>query len=318
MNRPVAIIFFLVATTPGTIRADDARQDLFSRIDNFLSNWQEGYVDTSVICQGETADIKVWWSGESERRERIDRESNPKLNDRRSIELRSKNAYCVTAPDLLTARCGRLIDGRDPLPIVRVRPNESWTEVLNNKSTRRWIEEPRLANTVLKLADDSFSFLQGRQQSDVDQVAVALRDQKELAELVMDGYVSRSVFNANGLLVHTSRIGNVPADQLNKVDVQVLWTSANPPALKKLVRRVSRDGGKTFSIDLQVNVHAATNKLPKDAPSLSIPPDDLPFGTRVTDSRQKVTKKFYVGGKEGEAHHMMIHAAREMKKLDSQ
>lgn len=314
ISRAVLLVLTLWCFQSASL-AGDAADELASLLRDYVSQWSEGHVKAKTKGAFGPSEVEVWWAGDRVRREfkyyGLDGNRDPELQG----QVMSPSQRCRFSPESLGATCNSLKDYGSLAIYLRVLPTESWLELMYKKPLVSWLRDTPGARTVIKTSKGEFVALFASAERDADLCAEAVLEKGiaglDAVQLSESGVVAH--FDARGLPMKIWFIG-VP--EQNQFKLSYAWTDEARPVLQQLSRELSTDGGKTFELDFELEVLNASRRLGDDAPSLAIPPKDLPFGTMIRDKRGSRTKVTYVGGEAGKVHNSLQRTVRSLKKTD--
>ncbi len=292
---------------------DELLQELIQKRADYINRWSEGFIDARMEGPGGMmADGTAYWVGDRSRRVMndfgIDGKQEPELRD---ISFNSQT-FCRFSPQSLLAHCGRRIEYPKMQQMFRVLPTESWQEIGYGGTTiDNWFKQEFISSGgkhVFRAADGYDVYL-GRK----DEVAkcVASVAAGVSSPVITEGEsVVRNHFNRHGLLESNEYFGAIPKFSLL---INNQWTDDVVPMPKVLLVRSRKFPAKEYDLTMRITVREVDNRLPRDAPSLAVPPTDLPFGSKVMNKLNDPPSTTYIGGDSGQAHYELNRSGRRLQ-----
>lgn len=309
-KRACITFFLLVLASLSACMADDPNQKkrLLLAADRYAKELNQGSIHVKYEGGFGNCELYGHWIGERSRR-KFDYSMNEALTGREwTSVVRSRESQCTVLEHALNATCSLMRDTEDLMVATRLLPFEFWFHVVGVKPLRQWVDEQNVF--VVERSDGSFSSFVGDSRL-VQTCVSAIRSGDSFASVPLDGWVMHVRHSPQGLWIDNEFLGNSPPESQFR-DVRK-WTTGDRPRLISAELDYSRDVGQTWKTEFRVQVIDYQHSLPENAPSMSIPPSDLIFGTAVVDRRPGRTKLQYVGGEAGRAHHGMQMAIRRLK-----
>ncbi len=290
--------------------------EVIGKLKLFKSQWNEGYLSGTVRGDDGYADLKLWWVGDRSRREVINYGIDGKREPVHLVYTINRQTTCTFNPDSLVANCNRRIIQPEIPSLYRILPGEAWVEILPTRTISSWLtaalKSPgnQRALKAVRVSNE-YVVLTGPLDA-VERCSVAIESRQPLPSLDEGEYVTQTTFNSAGLMTSSGYVGSPNS---NAIRMTYTWTDDRPPKPFVLLRQATLREETEFRVMVNIKVLESFNQLPKDAPSMSVPPNDLPFGTHVMDRTGAKEKNYFIGGAEGQIAAEMRRSGKAIRKV---
>ncbi len=284
---------------------DPLFREIAAKHAEFRRYWNEGYIEARLESDLEKVDVTAWWSGDKSRRKIVD---GGVANHRKASTytiLSDPESLCLIDHEMLAAVARRTWYNQDLQNYVRVLPTEPWLEVLPKRTVIDWLAHhkqisPSKSGRVVKTRQGGYQVFLGSKEA-VSRCAIAVQNDESLPNIEPPESVLVTRLNRQGLLVSTEYLGTTPA---NSISLRYEWSDDEMPIPRSLLRLSRTNRDEEYQVMLKITVLKVSNKLPADAPSISIPPEDLPLGTTLSNRLVTPPTRSIIGGEAAREYYL--------------